>query len=115
MGTMLVLNFIDGNPLPPPIGDLDVNLLPPDPFLKRCRAALVNFRVYVHGAACTAIGHALSVVQSLYLVVDLKVIDGGFAKGTEDDVTDKLAEGEIESVFKLIEDLDIFGDKEQQS
>jgi hypothetical protein len=62
MGIMLVLNFIDGNPVPPLVGDFDVNLLPLDPFVERCRAAWVNFRVYVHSAACTIIGHALSVV-----------------------------------------------------
>jgi hypothetical protein len=31
MGITQVLNFIDGNPALPPVGDLDVNLLPPDP------------------------------------------------------------------------------------
>ena len=58
----------------------------------------MNFRVYVHSMACTAIGHALS-----------------FIEGTNDKVADPLMEEAIESAFKLIEDLDIFGDKEQQN
>ena len=71
--------------------------------------------MYVHSAACTTIRHALSVVRSLYLVVDLAVIDDGFAEGTEDRVANQLAEEATEEAFKLIEDLDIFGDKEQQN
>ena len=112
MGIMLVLNFIDGNP-PTPVGDLYMNLHPPDPFVERCRAALANFRVYIHGAACTIIGHALLVVWSLYPAVDLKVIGGRFVEGMEDDVADKLANEATESAFKLVKDLDIFDDKEQ--
>lgn len=57
-----VLNFIDGNPPPPPVGDLNVNPLPPDHFVERCRATLVNFGTYVHSTTCTAARHALAVV-----------------------------------------------------
>ena len=81
-GITPVLYFIDGNPMPPLDGDLDENPLSPDPFVERCRVAWVNFRVYVHSAACTAVGHALLIVKSLYPVVDLDIIDGGFANGT---------------------------------
>jgi hypothetical protein len=47
--------------------------------------------------------------------VDLGIIDGGFAEGMEDKVADQLADEATESTFKLIEDLDIFGDKEKQN
>jgi len=114
-GITPVLDFIDGKPAPPPFGDLDENPLPPDPFVERCRTAWSNFRVCVHSAGCIAVGHALSVVRSLYLAVDLKIIDGGFAEGTEDKVADQLAENATESAFKLVEDLDVFGDTEQQN
>ena len=77
-----VLDFIDGNPPPSLVGDLDVNPLPQDHLVERCRAVLVNFRTYVHSTACTAARHALVVVRSLYPAVSLEVIDGGFAKGT---------------------------------
>jgi hypothetical protein len=115
MGITPVLNFIDGNPAPPPVGDLDVNMLPPDPFVERYRAAWVNFRVYVHSAMCTAVGHALLVVWPLYSGVDLRIIDGGFTKGMEDKVANQLTEEATELTFKLIKDQDIFGDKEQQN
>ena len=62
----------------------------------------MNFRLYVHDAACTAVGHALLVVQSLYSAVDRVIIDGGFAEGTEDKVSDQLVEEAIESAFKLV-------------
>jgi hypothetical protein len=75
----------------------------------------VKFRVYVHSAACTAVGHALSVIRSLYPVVDLEIIDSGFAEGMEDKVADQLVEEATKSAIKLIEDLDIFGNKEQQN
>jgi len=83
--------------------------------VERCRAAWSNFRVCVHSARCIAVGHALSVVQSLYPVVDLEIINDGFAKGTEDKVANQLVVEAIESAFKLIKDLDIFGDKKQQN
>lgn len=79
---MPVLNFIDGNPAPPLVGDLNVNPLPMNPFVERCRAAMANFRAYVHGSACTATGHALAVVRSMYLAVSLEAIDTEFAEGT---------------------------------
>ena len=88
MGITPVLDFIDGKPAPPLVGDLDENPLPPDPFVERCKAAWANFRMYVHGVVCTAIGHALSVVRSLYPVVDLEIIDGQFTEGMEDKVAD---------------------------
>lgn len=46
--------------------------------------ALSNIRAYIHNVACTAPGHALAVVKSLYLVVSIEVINGGFADETED-------------------------------
>jgi len=115
VGITPVLDFIDGKPAPHPVGDLDKNPLPPDPFEERCRAAWANFRVHVHKAGCTVVGHALSVVRSLYPAVDLKIFDGGFTEGMEDMVADQLAEEATESAFKLIEDLEIFGDKKQQN
>lgn len=72
----------------------------------------MNFRVNVHSAVCTTVGHALSVVWSLYPAVDLRIIDGGFAKGMEDTAADQLMEEATKLALKLVEDLDIFGDKE---
>ena len=76
---------------------------------------MANFGTYVHSTACTAARHALAVVQSLYLAMSLEIIDGRFAEGTEDDKVEQLTEEAMESSFRLVEDLDIFGDKEQQN
>lgn len=106
-------DFIDGNPPPPPVGDLDENPLPPDPFVERCRASWAKFKVYVQSMACTAIGHALSVVRSLYPAVDLMIIDAGFPEDINDEEADQLMEAAKESAIKPVDDLDIFGDKQQ--
>ena len=68
----------------PLMGDLDVSPHPPDPFVERWKGALSNFGVDIHGITCTIVGHALANVRSLYQAVSLEVIDGGFAKETED-------------------------------
>ena len=114
-GITVMLNFIDGNPALPLVGDLNINPLPPDPFVERCRGALVNFRAYVHGIVGTTTGHALAVVQFLYPVVSLEVIDTGFATRTEGDDAEQLAMEAMELAFRLIEDLDIFDDEEQNN
>lgn len=111
-GIMPVLDFIDRNPTLAPVGDLDDRPLPPNPFVERCKAALTNFRAYVHSAACTAAGHALAVVRSLYRAVRLEIIVTGFTNRTSDNDAEKLVEEATESAFKLAEDLDLFGDKE---
>lgn len=113
-GVTPVLNFIDRNLAPPPVGDLDVHPLPLDPFVERCKAALGNFRTYMHSTAYATTGHALAVVWSLSPAVSLEVIDGRFTEGTEDAEVELLAKEATESAFRLVEDLDIFGDKEQQ-
>ena len=51
----------------------------------------------------------------LYPAVSLEVIDGGFAKGMEDAEAEQLSEEATELALRLIKDLDIFGDKEQQN
>jgi len=95
------------------MGDLVVSPHSPEPFVERCKVALSNVRVYVHGVACTAPRHALAVVKSLYPTVSIEVIDGGFAEEMEDAEVEQITEEATESALKLIEDLDIFGDREQ--
>ena len=110
VGIRPVLDLIDGKPAPPPASGLDVVPLPPDPFVGRCREALTKFKAYVRGAACTAVGHALAVVRSLYPSVELAAIDTGFVKGTEDDDAVRLADEATGSALKLVDDLDLFGE-----
>jgi hypothetical protein len=90
VGMMPMLDFIDGNPLPPPVGDLDEQPLPPDSFVERCKASWGKFKVYVQGTTSYTIGHALSVVYSWYPTVELGVIDRGFPAEVEDDEADEL-------------------------
>ena len=44
----------------------------PDIIVERCKSALENFKHYARGIACSAMGHALAVVQSVYPSVKLK-------------------------------------------
>lgn len=108
-----VLNFIDRNLAPSPMGDLNISPHPLDPSVERCKGALTNFRAYVHNIVCTAVGHALAVVRSLYPVVSLEVNDGGFPEVTNDAEVEQLMEGAMESALRLVEDLDIFSEREQ--
>ena len=43
-----------------------------DIIVERCKSALENFKHYAHGIACSAVGHALAVVWSVYPSVKLK-------------------------------------------
>lgn len=107
-GITPILDFIDGNPKPPLVGDLDQHPLPPDPFVERCRASCGRFKVYVRGTAAYAIGHALSVVRSWYPAVELNWIDEGFPKGAADEVADALQLEAEECSVKLVDDLQLF-------
>lgn len=99
----------------PQVGDLDVRPLPPDPFMERCKVALMNFKTYVHGAACATARNALAVVCSLYPTVKLEIVNTGFTDEMSDDDAEKLMEEVTELAFKLVEDLDLFDEKEQQN
>ena len=76
---------------------------------------MANFKTYVHNTVRATAGHALAVVRSLYPAVSLEVVDGGFTEGTEDAEAEWLMEEATESAFRLVEDLYIFYDKEQQN
>lgn len=83
--------------------------------MDRCQRSLARFKVYTRGVACSAAGHALAVVRSLYPAVKLEVIDTGFACGTSDARVDELEEEALESTIKLAEDLDLFGEREDRA
>ena len=53
--------------------------------VERCKSALENFKHYARGIACSATGHALAVVWSIYPSVKLERIDGGFAQNLSDE------------------------------
>jgi len=53
----------------------------PNTIIDRCKAAWENFKSFNYDAIMTAITHALAVVWSHYLVIDLQAIGAGFAEG----------------------------------
>ena len=61
----------------------DIRPLPPDIVIDRCKAAWENFKCFNHDATITTITHALAVVRSHYLAIDLQAIGARFARGTE--------------------------------
>jgi len=86
--------------------------MPPRPniIVERCKSALKNFKHYAHGVACSAMGHALAVVQSVYPSVKLKQINGGFAQNLSDEQITTLVEELSNSAIKLADDMGLFGD-----
>lgn len=65
---------------------------------------------YARGVACSAAAQALAIVRSLYPSVRLEYVDQGFAKGTFDEQMDALVAEVTDSVVKIADDLDLFGE-----
>ena len=55
----------------------------PDTIIDRCKAAWENFKSFNHDTIVTIITHALAVIGSHYLAVDLQATGARFARGTE--------------------------------
>ena len=77
-----------------------------DVIMERCKLALENFKYYACGVACSAVGHALAVVRSVYSSVKIEWIDGGFAQNLSDEQITALEEEVADSMIKLTDDLD---------
>ena len=77
--------------------------------MERCKSALENFKHYAHGITYSVVGHALSVVRSVYCSVKLERIDGGFARNLSDEQITVLEEVS-DLAIKLADDMDLFGD-----
>ena len=85
-----------------------------DVIVERCKSALENFEYYARGVACSAAGHALAVVRSVYSSVKLERINGGFARNLSDEHIAALEEEVADSAIKLVDDLDLFSDADHQ-
>jgi len=80
--------------------------------IERCKAVWENFKSFNRNAIVTAITHALAVVQSHYPAMDLQAIGAGFAEGMGE-VEHQQLEDEVEdTVKKLADDIDLFGEME---
>ena len=66
-GVKLVLDRVDLEVAP----QLDGRPPRPDTIIDRCKAALENFKSFNRDATVTAVTHALAVVRSHYLAIDL--------------------------------------------
>ena len=107
-GIKPVLDLIDQEVLEP-------NRAPrPDIIVERCKSALENFKHYAHGVTCSAMGHALAVVRSVYPSVKLERSEGGFAQNLSDEQITMLEEEVADSAMKLVDDLDLFDEADHQ-
>ena len=73
-----------------------------------------NFKHYARGIACSATGHALAVVWSIYPSVKLERIDGGFAQNLSDEQITALEEEVSNLAIKLADGLDLFSNADPQ-
>ena len=81
-----------------------------DTVIQRCKAAWENFKSFNRDAIVSITTHVLAVVRSHYPTIDLQSIRGGFAEGLSDAETQKL-EDEVEDAAKnLADDIDLFGE-----
>ena len=72
-----VLDCVDLEAAPQPDGRPPC----PDTIIERCKAAWENFKSFNRDTIVTAVTHALAVVQSHYLTIDLQAIGSGFVRG----------------------------------
>ena len=69
-----------------------------------------SFKSFNRDAIVTTITHALAVVWSHYLAVDLQAIGAGFAEGMGEVETQQLEDEVEDAAKKLAGDIDLFGE-----
>lgn len=84
----------------------------PDTTMERCESAWMHFKQYTYDTTCATVGHVLAVVRSLYPSIKLEVVNTGFARGVSGAQVMVLGQEAKESVIKLADDLDLFGERE---
>ena len=78
--------------------------------IQRCKAAWENFKIFNCDAIVTVATHALAVVRSHYITINLQVIGGGFTEGLSDAKTQQLEDQVEDATKKLAGDIDLFGE-----
>ena len=76
-GVKLLLDCVDLESAPQPNDRSPCS----NTIIERCKVAWENFKSLNHDAIVTAVTHALAMVQSHYLVIDLQAIGAGFTEG----------------------------------
>jgi len=107
-GVKLVLDCIDLEVAPQP----DSRPPRPDTIIDRCKVAWENFKSFNRDAVVTTITHALVVVRSHYLAVDLQAIGARFAEGMGEAEHQQLEDEVEDTAKKLASDIDLFGEME---
>jgi len=107
-GVRLMLDCIDMEAAPQP------NDRSPRPYniIDRCKAAWENFKSFNRDATISAMTHALAVVRSHYPTIDLRAIGARFARGTGAMKQQELEDEVEDTVKKLADDIDLFGEME---
>ena len=82
----------------------------PDTIIDRCKAAWENFKSFNRDATITAVTHALAVVRSHYLAIDLQAIGARFASGTKATEHQQLEDEVEDAAKKLADDVNLFGE-----
>ena len=106
VGIKLVLDCVDLEVAPQPDGRPPR----PDTIIDRCKVAWENFKSINHDVTITAVTHALVVVWSHYLAIDLQAIGAGFTRGTGAMEHQQLEDEVEDAAKKLVGDIDLFGE-----
>ena len=99
-----VLDCVDMEVAP----QLDDRLPHPDTIINRCKATWENFKSFNRDATISTVTHALAVVWSHYLAIDLQVIGARFARGTGAMKQEQLKDEVEDATKKLAGDVDLF-------
>ena len=101
-----MLDCVDPKTAPQPDGR------PPrsDTVIERCKAAWENFKSFNRDAIVSTVTHALAVVWSHYLAIDLQAIGAGFTRGMGEAEHQQLEDQVKDTAKKLAGDIDLFSE-----
>ena len=106
VGVKPVLDCVDLEVAPQP----NSRPLCSDTIIDRCKAVWENFQSFNRDATITVVTHALAVVWSHYLAIDLQVIGAEFARGIGAMEQQQLEDEVEDAAKKLASDVDLFGE-----
>ena len=81
-----------------------------DTIIQRCKTTWENFKSFNHATILSVATHVLAVVRSHYPAIDLQAIGDGFTDGRSDAETQQLEDQVEDSAKKLVDDIDLFGE-----
>jgi len=81
-----------------------------DTIIERCKAAWENFKSFNRDAIVSTVTHALAVVWSHYLAIDLQAIGAGFTREMGKARHQQLEDEVKDAAKKLASDIKLFGE-----